>query len=191
MTELIGIIVTAALVNNVALVQFLGVSSFFANTNRLQSAIELGILSFLVLFSASVCNLLLYRWLLAPLGLEILSLVSFVAVSTSIAFYLVRVIAKKFPLSFRRHELAIALVGGNSAVIGVSLMLSTSIMPVVAGLAYSLGAALGFALILICFAALRQRLAYADIPKAFQGAAIHFVSAAIVAMVLLGFAGLV
>ena len=191
MTELTGIIVTAALVNNVALVQFLGISSFFANSNRLQSAIELGLLSFLVLLSASACNLLIYRWLLAPLGLEILSLVSFVTVSSSIAFYLVKIVAKKFPLTFRRHQLVIVLVGANSAVIGISLMLSASIMPLIAGLAYSLGAARGFALILIGFAALRQRLAYADIPKAFQGSAIHFVSAAIVAMVLLGFAGLV
>ncbi len=191
MLDYLGIIVAAALVNNVALVQFLGVSSFFANSNRLQPAIELGLLSFLTLFLSSAINLLLYRLILAPLNLDILRLIVFVIVSSLVAFYLVKFVANRYPLSWRRHELAISLIAGNSAVIGVSLMLSTSIMSVSAALFYCFGAALGFALILICFAALRQRLAYGETPRPFQGAPIQLISAGIIAMALLGFAGLV
>ncbi|NKB31528.1 MAG: electron transport complex subunit RsxA [Pseudomonadales bacterium] len=189
--DFLGIIVAAALVNNVALVQFLGVSFFIANSNRLQSAIELGMLSFIALFISSALNLILYRWILAPLNLDILRLVLFVMISSAVAFYLVRIVSNYFPLTWRRHELAILLIAGNSAVIGVSLMLSTSIMPLLEALTYSFGAAFGFALVLVGFAALRERLANADIPLPFQGAPIQFLSAAIVAMVLLGFAGLV
>ncbi len=191
MLDFLGIIVAAALVNNVALVQFLGVSFFIANSNRLQSAIELGMLSFIALFISSALNLILYRWILAPLNLDILRLVLFVMISSAVAFYLVRIVSNYFPLTWRRHELAILLIAGNSAVIGVSLMLSTSIMPLLEALTYSFGAAFGFALVLVGFAALRERLANADIPLPFQGAPIQFLSAAIVAMVLLGFAGLV
>lgn len=191
MLDYLGIIVAAALVNNVALIQFLGVSSFFANSNRLQSAIELGLLSFLALFLSSAINLLLYRLILGPLNLDILRLIAFVIISSLVAFYLVKFVAGRYPQSWRRHELAISLIAGNSAVIGVSLLVSTSIMSIGAALLYCFGAALGFALMLIGFAALRERLAYAAIPRAFQGAPIQLISAAIIAMTLLGFAGLV
>jgi Na+-transporting NADH:ubiquinone oxidoreductase subunit NqrE len=71
LTELIGIIVTAVLVNNLALIKFLGASSFFANTNRLQSTIEPRIMSFLVLFAASTTSLVLFRWLLVPANMTL------------------------------------------------------------------------------------------------------------------------
>ena len=91
----------------------------------------------------------------------------------------------------RRQKLAFYLVGGNSAVIGVSLLNTINVFSIAESFAYSLGAALGFALLLISFTALRQRLETADIPTPFRGAAINLVSAGIIAMCLLGFAGLV
>lgn len=191
MLEFFSIIVAAALVNNIALVQLLGVSSFFANSGRLQSAIELGLLSFIAIFLSSIINILLYRWVLAPLNLHVLRLLLFVLVSSSVGFNLAKLITKNYPLTWRRHELAILLIAGNSAVVGVSLTISTSVMNIVAALIYSFGAALGFVLLLIGFAALRERLSCAEIPLPFQGAPIHLISAAIIAMILLGFEGLV
>jgi len=189
--DFLGIIVAAALVNNVALVQFLGVSAFYSGSNQLQSAYELGLLNFLALLLTTTISLLLYRWILLPLNLEILSLLVFINVSFGVAFLLMKVVTDHYPLSLRRQELSIFLLAGNSAVIGVSLQTSTSIMPIVHAVGYNLGTALGFSFVLIGFAALRQRLSYADIPESFRGAPIHFVSAAIISMVLLGFAGLV
>lgn len=181
----------AALVNNVALVQLLGVSSLFAYSNRLRSAVELALISFLVLFIASFTNLLLFRFILLPLGLDFLKLICFVAISSGLTTFLALQIQDRFPLSMRRHKLAYYLVGGNSAVIGISLLNSISVLTVVESLFYSFGTAAGFAGVLIAFAALRQRLETADIPTPFRGAAIHLISAGIVAMCLLGFAGLV
>ena len=191
MTQIFSIIVAAALVNNMVLVQSLGVSSLFAYSNRLQNAIELALLSFLVIFLASAINLILYRGLLAPLGLEYLALVCFVGVSSILTLLVLHSLEKNFPLSMRRQRLAFYLIGGNSSIIGLSLLNTASVRSVVDCLAYSFGAALGFAVVLLAFAALRQRLDSADVPAPFRGAAIQLISAGIAAMCLLGFAGLV
>ena len=191
MSTYISIIIAAALVNNVVLVQLLGVSSLFFSSSRLQNAIELAALNFVVLFSAAVINLLLFRFLLAPLGLEFLSLLFFVVVSSAITGLLLQWLKQKFPLSMRQQKLAFYLTGANSAVVGVSLLNTVNTLNITQSIAYSLGAALGFSLLIVAFAALRLRLETCDVPGPFRGAAIQLISAGIVAMFLLGFAGLV
>ena len=189
MTKLFGIIIAAALVNNVVLVQLLGVSSLFAYSRQLRGAVELALASFLVLFLASLVNLLLYRFLLQPLGLAYLNLACFVGVSAGLTGFLVLLVKDRLSFSMRRHGLSLAMIGGNSAVIGVSLLNTLTTLNTVEAVAYCFGTALGFALLLIAFAALRLRLDLADIPLPFRGAPIYLISAGIVAMCLLGFAG--
>ncbi len=191
MTQIFSIIVAAALVNNMVLIQSLGVSSLFAYSNRLRNAIELALVSFLVIFLASAINLILYRGLLAPLGLEYLALLCFVGVSSILTLLVLHSLEKYFPLSMRRQRLAFYLIAGNSSIIGLSLLNTASERSVVDCLAYSFGAAMGFALVLLAFTALRQRLDAADVPAPFRGAAIQLISAGIAAMCFLGFAGLV
>lgn len=191
MTQIFSIIVAAALVNNMVLIQSLGVSSLFAYSNRLRNAIELVLVSFLVIFLASAINLILYRGLLAPLGLEYLALLCFVGVSSILTLLVLHSLEKYFPLSMRRQRLAFYLIAGNSSIIGLSLLNTASERSVVDCLAYSFGAAMGFALVLLAFTALRQRLDGADVPAPFRGAAIQLISAGIAAMCFLGFAGLV
>ena len=191
MTQIFSIIVAAALVNNMVLIQSLGVSSLFAYSDRLRNAIELALVSFLVIFLASAINLMLYRGLLTPLGLEYLALLCFVGVSSILTLLVLHSLEKKFPLSMRRQRLAFYLIAGNSSIIGLSLLNTASTRSVVDCLAYSFGAATGFALVLLAFTALRQRLDGADVPAPFRGAAIQLISAGIAAMCFLGFAGLV
>ncbi|NQV69959.1 MAG: electron transport complex subunit RsxA [Pseudohongiella sp.] len=191
MTTYLSIIIAAALVNNVVLVQLLGVSSLFLSNSRLQNTIELATLNFIVLFSAAVINLLLFRFILLPLGLDFLKLLFFVAISSSITKLLLQWLKQRFPLSLRQQKLAFYLTGGNSAVIGVSLLNTVSHLSIPQSIAYSLGAALGFSLLLVAFAALRLRLDSAEVPAPFRGTAIQLISAGIVTLCLLGFAGLV
>ncbi len=191
MTTYLSIIIAAALVNNVVLVQLLGVSSLFLSNSRLQNTIELATLNFIVLFSAAVINLLLFRFILLPLGLDFLKLLFFVAISSSITKLLLQWLKQRFPLSLRQQKLAFYLTGGNSAVIGVSLLNTVSHLSIPQSIAYSLGAALGFSLLLVAFAALRLRLDSAEVPAPFRGTAIQLISAGIVTLFLLGFAGLV
>jgi Na+-translocating ferredoxin:NAD+ oxidoreductase subunit A len=190
-TSYLGIIIGAALVNNIFLVQLLGVSSLFLSSNRLQNAIELALLNLLVLFLASTLNLLLFNWLLEPLGLQFLSIICFVGISSSLTILILESIKRKLPISIRRQRLAFYLTSGNSAILGISLMNSNSLLSLPQSIAYNFGNALGFALMIVAFAALRLRLDCADIPAPFRGAAIQLISAGIVSMCLLGFAGLV
>lgn len=191
MTSYLGIIIGAALVNNIFLVQLLGVSSLFLSSNRLQNAIELALLNLLVLFLASTLNLLLFNWILEPLGLQFLSIICFVGISSSLTILILESIKRKLPISIRRQRLAFYLTSGNSAILGISLMNSNSLLSLPQSIAYNFGSALGFALMIVAFAALRLRLDCADIPAPFRGAAIQLISAGIVSMCLLGFAGLV
>ena len=191
MTQIFSIIVAAALVNNMVLIQSLGVSSLFAYSDRLRNAIELALVSFLVIFLASAINLMLYRGLLTPLGLEYLALLCFVGVSSILTLLVLHNLEKYFPLSMRRQKLAFYLIAGNSSIIGLSLLNTASARSVVDCLAYSFGAAMGFALVLLAFTALRQRLDGADVPAPFRGAAIQLITAGIAAMCFLGFSGLV
>jgi electron transport complex protein RnfA len=190
-TSYLGIIIGAALVNNIFLVQLLGVSSLFLSSNRLQNAIELALLNLLVLFLASTLNLLLFNWILEPLGLQFLSIICFVGISSSLTILILESIKRKLPISIRRQRLAFYLTSGNSAILGISLMNSNSLLSLPQSIAYNFGNALGFALMIVAFAALRLRLDCADIPAPFRGAAIQLISAGIVSMCLLGFAGLV
>lgn len=190
MTNTLSIIIAAALVNNVLLIQLLGVSSLFYGTRRLESAVQFALFNFLVLFLCSLANSVLYRYLLAPLHLEFLRLLTFVAVSALFATWLLRKLERHLPLSARQQGLLIFLSGGNSAVLGTTLLSINASHAVVDSIAYSFGAALGYSLLIVGFAALRSRLQSADIPQPFQGSAIALVTAGLVAIGLLGFAGL-
>ncbi len=188
MTTFIGIILAAALANNLVLVQLLGVSSLFAFSNRLQAATELALFTSAVMLGSSLCNLLLQRFLLQPLGLEFLQLICFIGVTAWLSHQLRIWVKRHYPHTLRRQELAFTLVGANSAVIGLAWLNSSAELTLIHAMASSLGATAGFAFLLLAFAALRQRLDLADIPAPFRGAPSYLISAGIVAMCLLGFA---
>lgn len=190
MTNYLSIIVAAALVNNLILIQLFGVSSLFYSTKKLPQAIEFALFNFVVLFLSLVINLIIYRFFLTPLHLEFFRLVVFVATSALLTTVFIQVITKRFPFSTRQQGLLLFLTGGNSAVLGATLLSSTSVLSLSENIAYSFGAALGYSLMIVGFAALRIRLEFADIPAPFRGASIQLITAGLVAISLLGFAGL-
>lgn len=189
-TNYLSIIVAAALVNNLILIQLFGVSSLFYSTKRLPQAIEFALFNFAVLFLSSVVNLFIYRFLLLPLHLEFFRLVVFVATSAVLTTLFLNMTTKSFPFSIRQQGLLLFLTGGNSAVLGATLLSSASVLSLSENIASSFGAALGYSLMIIGFAALRIRLEIADVPAPFQGSAIQLITAGLVAISLLGFAGL-
>ncbi len=190
MTNYLSLIVAAALVNNLLLIQLVGASSLFYSTRRLPQAIEFALFNFIILLLSSVINFLIYRFVLVPLHLEFFRLVIFVATSGCLTTLLLHLLSKKLPLLMRQQGLLLFLTGGNSAVLGLALLSSNSVLTAGEGIAYCFGAALGYSLLIVAFAALRLRLESADIPAPFRGSAIQLISAGLVAMSLLGFAGL-
>jgi electron transport complex protein RnfA len=189
-TNFLSIIVAAALVNNLILIQLVGVSSLFYSTKKLPQAIEFALLNFAVLFLASVVNISVYRFILLPLHLEFFRLVVFVATSALLTTLFLHVITKRLPFSTRQQGLLLFLTGGNSAVLGATLLSSTSVLSLGENIAYSFGAALGYSLMIVGFAALRIRLEFADVPAPFRGSSIQLITAGLVAISLLGFAGM-
>lgn len=189
MSELLLIALGAALVNNFVLVQFLGVCPFIGGSQRVEGAIGMGLATGLVLTIAAGATQLVERYLLQPNELEYLRVLAFL-VATGAAAGLTEVAIRRFsPLLQRVLGLYIPLVATNCAVLGLALINATASRSFVAALFYGAGAALGFALALVLFAGLRERLVYADVPVAFRGASIAFVTAGILALAFMAFSG--
>lgn len=189
MFDILNIILTAALVNNIVLAQSLGVSSLFAYSQRLDQAVELALFTLPVLFATAGISLALDRLLLVPLQLGFLRLLVAVAIGAILSTLLAQIVHRHFPLSYRRNRLAFCLAGANSAVIGLVLLPNLRDMPSLQTLAVVLGTGLGFALLVISFAALRRRLDSADVPAVFRGAPVYLISAGILSLSLLGLRG--
>lgn len=189
MTELILIIVGAALVNNFVLVQFLGLCPFMGASRRVEGAVGLALATGLVLTVASGLSYLIDHFLLIPNDLEYLRLISFILVIGAAVQLTEQVVRRSSPLLYRVLGLYIPLIASNCAVLGVALLNSTASRSLVAALFYGAGAAVGFGVVLALLAGIRERLEFADVPKPFQGASIAFVTAGIMSLAFLGFAG--
>jgi H+/Na+-translocating ferredoxin:NAD+ oxidoreductase subunit A len=189
MSELLLIALAAALVNNFVLVQFLGVCPLFAASQRLETSIALALATGLVLTVAAGLSQLTERYVLAPLGLEYLRLLAFVLLIGGAVFLTQALVHRLSPLLERVLGMYVPLIASNCAVLGVALLNSAASRGFVAALFYGAGAALGFGLALVLFAGLREKLAHADVPVAFRGPAIAFVTAGILSLAFMGFTG--
>ena len=179
------------LVNNFVLVQFLGLCPFMGVSNKLETAMGMSAATTFVLTLASVCSYLTYTWLLVPLDLTYLRTISFILVIAVVVQFTEMVVRKTSPLLHRVLGVYLPLITTNCAVLGVALLNINQAHNFTQSLFYGFGAAVGFSLVLVLFAAMRERLAVADVPQPFQGAAIALVTAGLMALAFLGFAGLV
>lgn len=189
--EYAALLVAAVLVNNFVLVQFLGLCPFMGVSNKLDTAIGMSAATTFVLTLASVCSFLTYEYLLTPLDLTYLRTLSFILVIAVVVQFTEMVVRKTSPLLHRVLGVYLPLITTNCAVLGVALLNINQAHNFMQSLFYGLGAALGFSLVLVLFAAMRERLVVADIPKPFQGAAIGMITAGLASLAFMGFAGLV
>lgn len=189
-SELGLILIGALLVNNVVLVQFLGLCPFLGVSSRYPPALALGAATAFVLTLTTVICHGLYQFVLAPLGLEVLRIIVFITVIAAVVQGTEQVLRATSPLIHAVLGLYLPLITTNCAVLGVVLLTVDQSLGVMATLAHSLGAALGFALVITLYAALRERLAQAAIPPAFRGTPITLVTAGILSLGFTGFAGM-
>jgi electron transport complex protein RnfA len=187
--ELLLIALGAALVNNFVLAQLLGVCPFVSGSQRVEGAIGMGLAMGLVLTLASGAAQLADRYLLRPYELEHLRLFPLLAAIGAAVAVAELVIRRFAPVLQRLLGVYVPLVATNCAVLGVALINTSASRSFVAALFYGAGAALGFGLVLTLFAGLRERVAAADVPAAFRGAPIAFVTAGILSLGFLAFAG--
>lgn len=191
MTEYLLIVISTVLVNNFVLVQFLGLCPFMGVSNKLETAMGMSLATTFVLTLSSVCSYLAYTYLLQPLALEYLQTITFILVIAVVVQFTEMVVRKTSPLLYKVLGIFLPLITTNCAVLGVALLNIKKLNGFVDSIVYGFGAAVGFSLALILFSAMRERIAVADVPMPFQGAAIGMVTAGLMSLAFMGFTGLV
>lgn len=188
--EYLLIILSTALVNNVVLVKFLGLCPFMGVSNKLDSALGMGLATTFVLTLAAFASWLLEYFVLAPLNLGFLRILTFILVIAVVVQFTEMVIRKTSPALYQVLGIFLPLITTNCAVLGVALLNVQEQNGLIASLLYGFGSALGFTLVLVIFAGLRERLALASVPAAFAGSPIAFMVAGLLSLAFMGFAGL-
>ena len=181
----------AILVNNFVLVQFLGLCPFMGVSSQLETAIGMSSATPFVLTLASICSWMTYEWLLQPLGLEYLRTITFILVIAVVVQFTEMVVRKTSPLLYKVLGVFLPLITTNCAVLGVALLNINKEHSFMESALYGFGAAAGFSMVLVLFAAMRERIAVADVPMPFKGAAVGMVTAGLMSLAFMGFAGLV
>ncbi len=190
-SELAIILLSTVLVNNFVLAQFLGLCPFMGVSNKLESAIGMAGATTFVMTLASICTYLVNTWLLEPLGLGYLRTIAFILVIAAVVQFVKMFMEKTSPLLYRVLGVFLPLITVNCAVLGVALLNIQKTHSFFESTIYGFGGALGFAMVLVLFSAMRERLAVADVPVPFKGAAIGMVTAGLMALAFMGFGGLV
>jgi electron transport complex protein RnfA len=190
LTEYLLVLVSTVLANNFVLVRFLGLCPFMGVSGKLEGAIGMSVATLFVLTLSSVSSYLLSTYLLVPLGLEYLSTLGFILVIAAVVQLTEMIMRKSSPLLYRILGIFLPLITTNCAVLGVALLNVQQQHNLLQSALYGFGAAAGFGLVLICFAAMRERIAQADVPLHFRGAPIALVTAGLMALAFMGFTGL-
>ena len=190
MTEFVLILTGTVLVNNFVLTRFLGLCPFMGVSRNLDAALGMSLATAFVLTLSSGTAWLLHRLLLVPFALEYLRTMAFIlsiAASVQLAEIMIRRLSPELEQVLGIY---IPLIATNCAVLGVALLNVQSDHGFAAALLFGFGAALGLALVLTAFAAIRDRLAAADVPAPFRGTAIALMTAGLMSLAFMGFAGM-
>lgn len=191
LAEYAALLVGAIFINNFVLVQFLGLCPFMGVSNKLDSATGMSAATAFVLTLASICSYLTYTYILEPLNLEYLRTIAFILVIAVVVQFTEMVVQKTSPLLHKVLGIFLPLITTNCAVLGVALLNLNKQHTLMQSALYGFGAAVGFSLVLIAFSAMRERLAVAEVPESFKGPAIGMITAGLMSLAFMGFAGLV
>ncbi|QDF95673.1 electron transport complex subunit RsxA [Azoarcus sp. DD4] len=190
MSEWLMLLLGTALVNNVVLVKFLGLCPFMGVSKKVDSAIGMGMATTFVLTLASALTWLIEHFLLVPFDFGYLRILSFILVIAATVQFVEMVIKKTAPDLYKVLGIYLPLITTNCAVLGVALLNAGEGSGFVRSVLYGFGSALGFTMVMVLFAGLRERLALTSVPAAFAGAPISFITAGLLSLAFMGFAGL-
>lgn len=191
MTEYALILVSTVLVNNFVLVKFLGLCPFMGVSKKLETAMGMGLATTFVLTLSSAIAWLVSRYILVPLEIEYLRTIAFILAIASVVQFTETVMRKTSPMLYQLLGIFLPLITTNCAVLGAALLNIQAQRTLSEALLFSFGAAVGFGLVLTLFAAIRERVAVADVPVVFQGTPIALITAGLMSLAFMGFAGLV
>jgi H+/Na+-translocating ferredoxin:NAD+ oxidoreductase subunit A len=190
MQEYVLLFVSAALVNNVILARFLGLCSFMGVTTRVDTAVGMGMATTFVITVSSMIDWAVEVYLLQPFGLTYLRTVTFILVIAAAVQFTELTVRKVSPQLFQMLGIYLPLITTNCAVLGVALLLVEGRMNFIASAFFAFASSIGYSLVMVLFAGLRERLALAEVPRLFAGPPIGFLTASLLALAFMGFSGM-
>ncbi|MCR4303675.1 MAG: electron transport complex subunit RsxA [Gallionella sp.] len=190
MKEYILLMISAALVNNVILARFLGLCSFMGVTTRIDTAVGMGMATTFVITVSSMADWAVETYLLQPYGLGYLRTVTFIMVIAAAVQFTELTVKKVSPPLFQMLGIYLPLITTNCAVLGIAILLVEHKMNFIEATLFGFASSIGYSLVMVIFAGLRERLALADTPRLFAGPPIGFIVASLLALAFMGFSGM-
>ena len=190
LTNIISISLGAILVNNFIFSQFLGCCPFLGCSSKVETATGMGLAVVFVMGLASAICWVIDTYILIPLGLAFLETLAFILVIASLVQFVEMFLKKSIPSLYSALGIYLPLITTNCAVLGVVLLNVQNHYNFIESVVYGVTGGLGFLLAIVLFASIRERLVFADYPKAFEGFPIALVTAGLMALAFMGFSGL-
>lgn len=190
-TTYFAIIIGSIFVNNVVLSQFLGICPFLGVSSKVETSMGMGAAVTFVMALSAVVTWLIQTHILVEFDIEYMRTIVFILVIAALVQMVEIVLKKVSPSLYQALGIFLPLITTNCAVLGVALSMIQKEFTLLQGVTYNVATALGFALALVIFAGLRERIEFEEAPKAFQGVPIALITASILAMAFMGFSGLV
>lgn len=184
------LLISTILVNNFVLVKFLGLCPFMGSSRKIEVATGMSLATTFVLTLASASSYLINTYILIPLDIEFLRTIAFILVIAAVVNFTEMVVHKTSPVLYQVLGMFLPLITTNCAVLGVALLNVQTGYGFFESILFGFGAAVGFSMAMILFAALRERISASDVPEIFQGAPIALITAGIMSIAFLGFSGL-
>lgn len=190
MLAYLSIIITAIFVNNIVFAQFLGICPFLGVSKKISSAVGMGMAVTFVMVIATAVTYLLQTYVLEPFEVTYLQTIVFILVIAALVQVLEIVMKKTMPVLYQALGVFLPLITTNCAVLGVAILVIQKNMTFVESLVYAVSTAVGFTLALVIFAGIREQLSISQVPKPMKGIPIALITAGILAMAFMGFAGI-
>ncbi|MEG2178122.1 MAG: electron transport complex subunit RsxA [Bacteroidales bacterium] len=189
--EYILIIIAAVFVNNIVFVQFLGICPFLGVSNKISTSIGMGSAILFVMTLSTIVTFLVQQYVLNPLNLGFLQTISFILIIAALVQMVEIILKKVSPALYQALGIYLPLITTNCTVLGVAILVIQKNYNLMEGVVFAMSNAIGFTLAMVIFAGIRENMDLVNVPKGMQGTPITLVTAGLVALAFMGFAGMV
>ncbi len=191
MEELFAIFFTAIFVNNIVLIQFLGICPFLGVSKKVETAIGMGLAVTFVMAIASIITWFIYEMILVPFEAEYLEYVAYILVIASLVQFIEMLLEKTSPTLYKALGIYLPLITTNCAILGLILLNVLEGYNLIESTIHGVGSGIGFTVALLLMAGIKEKLELAEMNNLFQGASIAFVIAGILSIAFSGFLGVI
>lgn len=189
--EYVNLIILALFVNNVVLAQFLGICPFLGVSGKISTSVGMGAAVVFVMALANLVTYMIFNFVLIPLHIEFMQTISFILVIAALVQMVEIILKKVSPPLYQALGIYLPLITTNCAVLGIALLAIQKNFGLVESVVYASATAVGFTLAMVLMAGIREQLELSDVPKGMKGFPLTLVTAGLLSLAFMGFAGLV